>query len=115
MGRVRQGSDGLYTQLAWTADQLNWGYYGRAEGGLTDVRIGETDLVFAPDINDATAGVQRWLGAHDTANYDQWLQETGPSGFFATYSRSSAIPFAYTVDPLWPADLAAPEMSTPVG
>lgn len=113
MGRVRQGSEGLYTQLAWTADQLNWGYYGRAEGGLTNVSAGDTSLMFAPDINDGTAGVQRWLGAHENATYDRWLQETGPAGFFATYSKLFGNPFAYTVDPLLPDDLEVPELALP--
>jgi LasA protease len=113
MGRVRQGTEGLYRQLAWAADQLNWGFYGRAEGGLTAVTIGDMTIAFAGDINDGTAGVQRWLAAHDGASYDEWLQATGPSGFFATYSALFGNPFAYTVDPLWPEGLAAPELALP--
>jgi len=113
MGRARAGVEGLYRQLAWAADQLNWGYYGRSEGGLTGVTIGDTTIAFAPAINDGTAGVQRWLAAHDGATYDIWQQAAGPSGFFATYSRLFGNPFAYTVDPLWPAGLTAPELALP--
>ena len=47
MGRARAGVEGLYRQLAWAADQLNWGYYGRSEGGLTGVTIGDTTIAFA--------------------------------------------------------------------
>jgi murein DD-endopeptidase MepM/ murein hydrolase activator NlpD len=113
MGRVQAGTEGLYRQLAWAADQLNWGYYGRAEGGLTGVTIGDTTIAFSPQINDGTAGVQRWLSAHSGATSDLWLQGAGPSGFFATYSRLFGNPFAYTVDPLWPDGLAAPELALP--
>lgn len=113
MGRVRTGSEGLYAQLAWAADQLNWGFYGRAEGGLTGVTVGDTTIAFASEINDGTAGVQRWLAAHDGATYDIWQQAAGPAGFFATYSRLFGNPFAYTVDPLWPAGLTAPELALP--
>jgi hypothetical protein len=114
MGNQDPRYSGLYAQLRWATDQLNWGYYGRAEGGLTGFSFGETaQVAFAADINDGTAGVQHWLGAHDDADYETWLVESGPSGFFATYSRLFGNPFAYTVDPLWPETLQQPPMALP--
>jgi LasA protease len=110
----RPNNDGLYRQLSWAANELNGGFYGRAEGGLTSLLVSDnTRVAFAPDINDGTAGVQKWLSAHSNATYQGWLQESGPDGFFAAYSRLFGNPFAYTVDPLWPADLAQPPLRLP--
>jgi LysM repeat protein len=110
LGYVRAGYEGLYMQLGWAANELNWGYYGRAEAGVANFVLGGdgTRVAFAPDINDGTAGVQNLLAAHSAATYTGWLEEVAPSGFFATYGRLFGNPFAYTVDPLWPADLIQP-------
>ncbi|MEW5988569.1 MAG: LysM peptidoglycan-binding domain-containing M23 family metallopeptidase [Chloroflexota bacterium] len=114
MGYIKTGYEGLYQQLAWAADKLNGGYYGRAEGGLRLVQIDDgTRVNFAPDINDGTAGVQNWLAHHTGATYQGWLEETGQAGFFATFSRLFGNPFAYTVEPLWPAGLTQPPLRLP--
>ena len=114
MQKVQDGYDGLYMQLGWAADKLNLGFYGRAEGGMTSFLVGgRTRVAFARDVNDGTTGVQHWLGAHDEATYERWLADVGPSGFFATFSRLFGNPFAYSVDPLWPSDLAQPTFSLP--
>lgn len=105
---------GLYDQLSWAANELNWGFYGRAEGGLNAFAIADgTRVGFAPTINHGTAGVQKWLGAHDEATYTTWLQEASESGFWATYNTLFGNPFAYTVDPLWPDDLNQPALQLP--
>ena len=114
MGKGDPRYSGLHAQLRWAADQINMGYYGRSEGGLSTFSIGPTARVaFAPELNSGTTGVQYWLAAHDVASYDGWLQDVGPAGFFATFSRLFGNPFAYTVDPLWPADLQQPAFSLP--
>lgn len=114
MGRVDARTQGLHAQLRWAADQINMGFYGRSEGGLTTFNIGDTARVaFAPDLNSGTTGIQYWLAAHDGASYDTWLLDVGPTGFFATFSRLFGNPFAYTVDPLWPADLQQPDLALP--
>lgn len=114
LGRSETYLQGLYRQLSWAADELNWGFYGRAEGGISSVGIEDgTRVAFAPDINDGTAAVQNWLGAHEAATYQSWLQETGPDGFFATYNRLFGNPFAYTVDPLWPPSMTQPPLQLP--
>lgn len=114
MQRVQTGHEGLYKQLGWAANQLNWGYYGRAEGGVTTFLVGSrTRVAFARDVNDGTTGVQHWLGAHDGATYERWLEDVAPTGFFATFSRLFGNPFAYSVDPLWPSELAQPTLALP--
>jgi murein DD-endopeptidase MepM/ murein hydrolase activator NlpD len=44
---------------------------------------------------------------------EEWLYAVGPDGFEATYERLFGNPFAYTVDPLIPADLTQPELKLP--
>lgn len=113
LGREAPGSDSLFGQLNWAANQLNLGFYGRSEGGLRQIAVGDQPVQFDPTINDGTAGVQLWLAAHNDATYDTWLEETGPNGFAATYEQLFGNPFAYTVDPLLPVDLTAPELVLP--
>lgn len=116
LGRVDTLLPGLYRQLSWAADELNWGYYGRAEGGVTSIGIEDGSRVaFAPEINDGTAGVQNLMAKHSAATYQSWLQDTGPDGLFATYSRLFGNPFAYTVDPLWPPTITQPPLQLPWG
>ena len=114
MGRPEPYLQGLYQQLSWAADELNWGYYGRSEGGIYSMGIEDgIRVAFAPDINDGTAGVQNLLGAHETATYQSWLHDVGPDGFFATFNRLFGNPFAYTVDPLWPFNMIQPPLQLP--
>lgn len=114
LGHGQPGLEGLYKQLAWAANKLNEGYYGRAEGGRLSFAIGDnTRINFAAEINHGTAGVQNYLAAHDGATYESWLQETGPEGLFATYQRLFGNPFAYTVAPLVPGGLTQPPLQLP--
>jgi LysM repeat protein len=114
MGYSGAGASSLYIQLSWAANLLNLGYYGRSEGGLRGFNLGDdTQVVFSPTINDATAGVQRFLGVVDGATYESWQAEVGAGGFYATFARLFGNPFAYTVEPLIPASLAAPPLELP--
>jgi hypothetical protein len=116
MGYSGAGADGLYGQLSWAANLLNLGYYGRSEGGLRGFNLGnDTQVLFAPTINDGTAGVQRFLGAVDGVTYDTWLAETseGAGSFLDTYEKLFGNPFAYTYEPIRPADLTAPPLELP--
>ena len=114
MGYGRAGFEGLYRQLGWAANLLNWGFYGLLEGGLTSFTLADGVRVgFAPGVNAGTVGLQLMLGSGDTATYESWLHDIGPDGFFSTYLRLFGSPFAYTVDPLWPADLAQPPFRLP--
>ena len=104
----------LYRQLSWAANLLNLGFYGRADGGLRGFNLGETTQVtFAPTINHGTAGVQRFLGAVEGVTYESWQDDTGPDGFFATYTRLFGNPFGYAHEPLLPAGLETPALELP--
>lgn len=115
MGNGRPGYEGLYLQMAWAANEINAGFYGRAEGGQSAIFLAgdETRIAFHPEINHGTAAVQRWLGAHDSATYDTWLRDTSTAGFYATYNRLFGNPFGYTFEPLWPNKLRQPTLQLP--
>lgn len=114
LGYIRQGYEGLYQQLSWAANKLNQGYYGRSEGGLVSFDIADGNrLYFAPDINDGTAGVQLFFASLPSTTYETWLEDVGPEGFFTSFNALFGNPFAYTVDPLWPPDLAQPALTLP--
>ncbi|MCO5182797.1 MAG: LysM peptidoglycan-binding domain-containing protein [Anaerolineae bacterium] len=106
---------GLYEQLIWAGDRLNGGFYGRAEGGLTTTTLLDgTRVLYAPEINDGTAGVQNWLAVRSGTTYATWLDAVGPDGFYATYETLfGRSPFAYTVEPLLPANLQQPTFTLP--
>jgi LasA protease len=114
MGYVREGYEGLYQQMSWAANLVNLGYYGRSEGGLESFKVGEeSQISFARDINDGTAGLQLFLASHPGTNYQRWLEEVGPSGFLSAYSELFGSPFAYTHELFWPPEEAEPRLLLP--
>lgn len=114
LGHADTGAASLYIQLGWAANLLNLGYYGRSEGGLRGFNLGESaQITFAPAINDATAGVQRFLGAIDGATVESWQAAAGPDGLYATYNQLFGNPFAYTYEPILPSGLAQPPLELP--
>ena len=114
MGHANEQLTGLYRQLGWAANELNWGFYGRSEANILTFPIGENGRVaYDATINHGTAGVQRWLGAHNGATLETWRQEAGPDGFVKTYEQLFGSPFAYTVDPLLPTPLTQPPLNLP--
>jgi len=113
LGHVQSYHEGLFQQLSWAAVRLNQGYYGWKRGDRTTVRLANgVRAAVAPGLNPGTAGVQNCL-AELSATWDEWLALTGHDGFWATYEHFFGNPFAYTVDPMVPADLAQPELRLP--
>lgn len=107
------GQAGLFNQLSWAAVKLNEGYYGWKWGERTTTRLGDgTRAAFAPGLNPGSAGVQNCLAAL-SANWEEWLQLAGPTGFLAAYERLFGNPFAYAVEPLVPPGLTQPELRLP--
>jgi len=104
---------GLFNQLSWAAVKLNEGYYGWKYGRRTTVRLTNgVRAALAPPLNPGSAGVQNVLAELST-DWEQWLWLVGPDGFASTYEHIFGNPFAYTVEPLAPADLAQPELRLP--
>ncbi|MGB1253034.1 MAG: LysM peptidoglycan-binding domain-containing protein [Candidatus Promineifilaceae bacterium] len=105
------GPQGLYGQLEWAANRLNLGYYGRSEGGLTGITLADGgQVLFSPEINNGTAGVQNWLAA--TSDYDRWVVDASANGFYATYKNLFGDPFSYADEAFWPPN-DVPEMLLP--
>jgi murein DD-endopeptidase MepM/ murein hydrolase activator NlpD len=113
-GRTSEGSEGLYKQASWAANQLNWGFYGRAEGGLTVLALDdETALPIDPDATFGTVGVQNYLAARDDISEARWRQDAGVDGFLATYHALFGDPFAFEFTPLLPDSLSQPAFALP--
>ena len=113
LGYVEQYQEGLYQQLSWAAAQLNEGYYGWKRGERETIRLANGQRVgIAPGLNPGTAGVQN-CAAELSVDLDAWLAMVGPEGFPATYEALFGNPFAFSVDPLVPTDLAQPELRLP--
>jgi LysM repeat protein len=104
---------GLYLQLAWAADQLNYGYYRwHLKGGLTSIEFTDgTRRLFAPSLNSGTVGVQYLLGLN--ADYPTWAQAVSENGFYRTYVNLFGEPFGGTVDPVVPDGVQQPTLALP--
>ncbi|MCU0496948.1 MAG: LysM peptidoglycan-binding domain-containing M23 family metallopeptidase [Anaerolineae bacterium] len=91
--------DGLYRQLAWTANELNRGYYGWKYDGwsVLEFDTGER-LTFARGLNAASVGVQHFL--HLKNDYARWGYDVSENGFYLTYQRYFGSPTADLSDPL---------------
>ena len=114
IGRPGSGLPGLYGELSWAANQLNLGFYGRAEGGLQGTYLGsDTQIAFSPAINDGTAGIQQLFAAVDGATPESWQRDVGPEGLYATYMKLFGNPFAYGREPIAPEQLEAVSLSLP--
>ena len=108
------GSFGLYAQLESVANQFNFGYYGRADGGLTGTVLPDGQTIpFFNNINDGTAGVLQWLSSRPATNFDVWATEASPDGFMATYRDMYGDPFEREDRRFYPNNLNQPRMSVP--
>lgn len=115
LGKVDLSLKGLYSQLAWTVNQLSIGYYGWREGWVTDIQFSDgVSARLAPDLNSGTVALQYyfaqlndtpgWLGALDTNN-----------GIPALYDKMFGNPWirAKEVEPLYPPNLSQPVLILP--
>jgi LysM repeat protein len=105
--------NGLYRQLAWGADQMNFGYYRRKYANFSLIEFPQEGVAlrFADGINPATAGVQYMLSQFNT--YGRWQAEVSPSGLYATYLALFGDPFADAVESLTPPGLTQPQLALP--
>lgn len=104
--------DGLYRQLTWAANELNRGYYSWKYRGLTSIAFDEgTRLLYAPELNAGTVGLQYLLSQFNT--YAQWQRDVSLEGFYSTYVTYFGDPFADAVEPLVPANIEQPALVFP--
>ncbi|MBW8011397.1 MAG: LysM peptidoglycan-binding domain-containing M23 family metallopeptidase [Chloroflexi bacterium] len=112
MGNLDPLWEGLYSQLAWAADNLNRGYYlWRVNATGFWLSADGTVIPIDPTINAGTAGVQHMMALI----YDEaaWRQAVGPQGLFATYNEMFGYSFDWAVEPILPPDLSQPVFQLP--
>ena len=103
---------GLYRQLTWMANQLNFGYYGWKYRGWTTIEFSGTErFLYAPGLNGGTVALQYFLSLN--TSYSAWLSQVGETGFIRTYFAYFGDPFAGVTDPIVPPGLNQPEMALP--
>jgi LasA protease len=114
LGPTEAQQSGLLYDLAWVADELNWGYYDWKGRGRNVIQLADgTRAQYDPALNAATAAVQYFL-AHD-ATWEQWQTfcGDGPDSLMATYERLFGDSFGRSLDPMVPPDLEVPELRLP--
>ena len=102
---------GLYSQLAWLADRLNFGYYDWKYRGKTTLELADgSRLLYHPDLNPGTTAIQYVLA--QLHSLEDWKNAVSEVGFYATYTLYFGDPF---VDETLtaPADLARPLLILP--
>jgi LasA protease len=103
---------GLFRQLSWAANTMNYGYYLWRVNALPSFVLVDGSVVPAnPTTNAGTVGVQYLMS--ELYGYDDWLRATGESGIQITYTRLFGDPFDYAVEPLLPPDLTQPTLQLP--
>ncbi len=91
--------EGLYRQLAWTANELNRGYYGRKYNNWQILEFPESeDLLYAIDLNAGTVALQYFL--HLNRPYASWQRDIALDGFASVYTRYFGDPLQNLPDPL---------------
>ncbi|PJF21834.1 MAG: hypothetical protein CUN56_09075 [Phototrophicales bacterium] len=105
--------DGLYKQLTWAANQLNFGYYGWKYRGWTVLELNDgTRLLYHAGLNAGTVALQYFLSINQT--YPQWLPQIADvNGFYSVYYAYFGDPYANVVDPIVPSDLQQPPLTLP--
>jgi LysM repeat protein len=110
--RVEAGRDGLFRQLSWAADELNFGYYAWRVGGLVSWNFRDSSLrLIAPGLNAGTVGVQNFFA--QVFGVEAWTKAVSADGFPAAYRALFGNPFALAYEPLTPADLTQPVLQLP--
>jgi LasA protease len=104
--------EGLYRQLAWTANNLNRGYYLWRVNALSTLPLSDGSYVpMDPTINAGTAGVQFFLSLFNNRPF--WDNDVSELGLFDTYNELFGYPFDYDIPSLIPANLSQPPMQLP--
>lgn len=101
---------GLYRQLAWTANQLNWGFYSWKyySNQFITFPTGER-ITLGAALNAGTVGLRYLVSRFSTAN--DW--ETDVRGLLATYQRFFALPELSPTDYITEVNIQQPVLELP--
>jgi LasA protease len=104
---------GLYRQLAWTADNLNRGYYLWRVNALSTLSMNDgTYVPLDATINAGTAGVQYFLAKYNDRS--TWNQDVSSLGVLQTFIMLFGYPFDYGLASILPSNLIQPPMRLPL-
>jgi LysM repeat protein len=104
---------GLYRQLAWTANNLNRGYYLWRVNALSTLPLSDGSSVpMSANINAGTAALQYFLAQFNDRG--TWDLDVSEFGFFLTYNLLFGYPFDYEIAALLPPNLTQPPMQLPI-
>ena len=108
----RVGS-GLFFQISWAANNLNYGFYSWMENKVSHWILSDGGLVpVASTINAGTAGVQALMATLDSRS--SWDNAVSENGLYATYNSLFGSPFQFSIENLLPANLSQPSMILPL-
>ena len=84
---------GLYAQLIWLADQLNYGYYGKKYRGDEIVEFADGNrLLYHQNLNAASAAIQHVFARLTSGS--SWEYDVGDEGFYLVYRSLFDDPLA---------------------
>ena len=105
---------GLYRQLSWVANTLNFGYYGWKTRGWITLELGDgTRYLFADGLNAGTVSLQYLFSNYQSSLPQQWQFDISPDGFYQTYFAYFGDPFDNAIEPLVPDNLSQPDLTLP--
>jgi LasA protease len=112
LGWNEPGKEGLYNQLSWAADQLNFGFYRWLTGWngpfiFPDGRV----IIPALGTNAGTAALQYLFSR--LYPVEMWREVVGEDGFYQHYFSYFGDPFEFAIEPLLPLDLKQPVLGLP--
>ncbi|HWQ46773.1 MAG TPA: LysM peptidoglycan-binding domain-containing protein [Longilinea sp.] len=103
---------GLYLQMSWAANTLNYGFYAWNVNAIGQWVLADSSMLRVDaTINAGTAGVQNLMSS--LHGYAGWNTAVSSDGVYATFTSLFGEPFTLTFDPLLPADLSQPVMQLP--
>lgn len=103
---------GLYLQLSWAADRLNYGYYvWKANGIYRWIFPDGSSVPISPTINAGTAAVQYLMSK--LYKKQEWERTVSSEGVFNIYQNFFGYPFDYAFEPVIPVDLSQPQFQLP--
>ncbi len=101
---------GLYRQLSWAANTLNYGYYGWKYRGQSVLEFGGGErLSYAMGLNAGTIAVQYFLSQN--RDVDSWRADL--DRFYQLYYAYFGNPFQDSIEPLVPPQIVQPQFILP--
>ena len=103
---------GLYKQLSWAANQLNYGYYGGKYNGYNFIEFDDgTRINVSNQINAGTVALQRFFSVQQ--DYQYWANAIEANAFLNVYENIFGRLVTESLNELFPKDIIQPELTFP--